>query len=497
MLLLAVGKGLPTTQVKNPLYLAIDQGGHASRALVFDSQGEVLSKQFCQIDTSTPKPGWVEHDAERLVVATKEAIVGAVAQLDEKKDRIVAAGLATQRASIVCWHAISGRALSKVISWRDVRAADWIKGFEAESESIHQRTGLYPSPHYGAGKLRWCLDHLPAVQTALKQGQLCFGPLASFLTARITGAGDGREEGKVFSDPSNAGRTLLWNIETHDWDPHLLQTFRIPRVALPQSVPTRYPFGHLSLLEKTIPLMIVTGDQAAAFFHNGFPKDDTVTINLGTGAFLQRVQKKSMAHTGRLLSSVVLSEEDKRVTVLEGTVNGAGSALAWFGNTYQTEAWPKEAGQWLETETAPPLFINAVGGLGSPFWIPQMDSRFIGAGSLPARFAAVIESILFLVRANLDEMHPISDAPKRLVLSGGLSTVDALCQRLADLTMLPIVRPAEPEATARGLVFLLAGPHPSRVKYSDRQTFMPKRNGDLSQRYNRWCQAMTEAIQSP
>lgn len=478
------------TQAKNPLYLAIDQGGHASRALVFNAQGEVLSKHLCKIDTSTPLPGWVEHDAEALLAATKEAIAGAVAQLDEKKDRIVSAGLATQRASIVCWHRRKRHALSKVISWQDVRATDWIKAFEAETASIHEKTGLYPSPHFGAGKLRWCLDHLPAVQTALKQGTLCFGPLASFLTACLT------EEGQSFVDPSNAGRTLLWNIETRDWDPDLLKKFLISRAALPQCVPTRFSFGRLPISGKTIPLTVVTGDQAAAFFHRGWPDEDAVYINLGTGAFLQCIRKKPMVQAGRLLSSVVLSDADKTVTVLEGTVNGAGSALSWFGEKYQTEAWPREAGQWLETEKSPPIFINAVGGLGSPYWIPKMESRFIGSGSLTARYVAVIESFLFLVQSNLEEMNATIPKPKQLIVSGGLSVVDALCQRLADLSTVPVVRPSETEATARGLVFLLSGASVSSVAPSDRRTFMPRSEVGLHQRYERWHNAMREAIRS-
>ncbi len=170
------------------LYLAVDQGGHASRALVFDARGEMVAKHLCEIATESPRPGWVEHDAEALAASVQSAISGAVEALGAKKDRLVAAGLATQRSSMVCWDRITGQPLSKVISWRDVRAADAMKVFEAEADAIHRKTGLYPSPHYGASKLRWCLDHLPEVQAALREGRLCFGPLASFLTARITGA---------------------------------------------------------------------------------------------------------------------------------------------------------------------------------------------------------------------------------------------------------------------------------------------------------------------
>ncbi len=467
------------------LFLAIDQGGHASRALIFDAQGKVLSKHFCDIATETPQPGWVEHDAEALVASVQMAMEGAVATLGSQKKDLVAAGLATQRSSIVCWDRNTRRALSKVISWRDVRGADAMKAFEAQAESIHHKTGLYPSPHYGASKLRWCLDHLPDVKAAMKKGELCFGPLASFLSARMT------EEGQVFADPSNAGRTLLWNIALQDWDPHLLESFQIP-IALPQCVPTRNAFGHISFAGQKIPLKIVTGDQAAALFHNGMPQADGVYINLGTGAFLQRVMPKSHLNTGRLLSSVVLSQADKTVYALEGTVNGAGAALAWFAEIEETEAWPKAAGQWIEAEKNPPLFINGVGGLGSPFWVPKMESRFVGNGGLPARYVAVIESILFLIRANLDEMNQVIDAPKKLIVSGGLSTLDALCQRLADLTNLTVVRSPESEATARGLAFLLG----ASVSGEAGQSFLPVGDTGLARRYEHWLQEMKMAIRA-
>jgi len=468
------------------LFLAIDQGGHASRALIFDAQGKVLSKYFCDIATETPKPGWVEHDAEALATSVQTAIDRAVEESGEDKNRIVAAGLATQRSSIVCWNRIDGRPLSPVISWRDVRAADAMKAFEAQAESIHHKTGLYPSPHYGASKLRWCLDHLPEVQAAMEKGQLCFGPLASFLSARIT------EEGQTFADPSNAGRTLLWNIASQDWDPHLLESFQIPIDALPRCLPTRHAFGHLSVAGQKFPLKIVTGDQAAALFHDGNPQDDAVYINLGTGAFLQRVMPKSHLNTGRLLSSVVLSQADKTVYALEGTVNGAGAALAWFAETYGVEAWPKEAGAWIEREKSPPIFINGVGGLGSPFWIPRMESRFIGEGNLPARYVAVIESILFLIRANLDEMNQVIDAPKKLMVSGGLSTLDALCQRLANLTNLPVLRSLESEASARGLAFLLG----ASVSGEAGHRFLPVGDAGLARRYEHGLQETKTAIRA-
>ena len=171
--------------------------------------------------------------------------------------QVASAGLATQRSSIVCWDRVSGQALSPVISWQDRRAHEWLTRFALHAEEIHATTGLMLSAHYGASKLRWCLDHLPAVAQAQSEGRLAFGPLASYLVFRLT------EERTLAVDPANAARTLLWNIKTLNWDEGLLHLFSIPASALPPCVPTRHHFGHLVAAGQRIPLALVSGDQSA------------------------------------------------------------------------------------------------------------------------------------------------------------------------------------------------------------------------------------------
>lgn len=448
----------------------------------------------------------------------------ALTALDPKKHRIASAGLATQRSSIVCWNRADGRALSPVISWQDRRATDFIDAMTADPEAIHQRTGLFLSPHYGASKLRWCLDHLCDVAKAAENGLLAFGPLASFITARLT------REKAFLSDPANASRTLLWSRHTQNWDDMLCQIFGIPKDALPRCVPSRQAFGHLSLLYRDIPprveerekledppLVILTGDQSAALFSAGKTRSDTLYINLGTGAFLQRVQTHPPEGTGRLLSSVVFSDAATTIYALEGTVNGAASALQAFGDEYKAMQWPEKLETWLAHGSSrlpqhgeskkPPLFINAVGGLASPFWEPRLTSRFIGDGDFQERFTAVLESILFLIQCNIDEMNTLIRPPDEVCLSGGLGRWDGLCQRLADLSGLPVKRNSQHEGTSRGLAYLLSEPFghgssrdsgastcgewPAQCKI---ESFSPKTNLGLKQRYVRWQTAMQQAI---
>ncbi len=468
--------------VKHSFYLALDQGGHASRALVFDQSGKIIAQTHRKIETQYPQCNWVEHDAETLLTSLQWAMQNVISQLGRQKSQIIAAGLATQRSSIVSWHRKSGRALSKVISWQDRRAADFMQTLEKKSTNIHKRTGLFPSAHHGASKLRWSLLHLSEVKKAQKEGMLFMGPLASFLSARLT------QTERALTDPANAARTLLWNIKTGNWDTSLLKQFGIPLSVLPFCVNSSADFGQIAVSGLNIPLKLVTGDQSAALFQEGPPRKHAIYINIGTGAFLQKIFKDPQTESSRLLSSVVFSEKNHRQYALEGTVNGAGAALIWFSKKNQIAPWPKEAEDWLQNTLAPPIFINGIGGVGSPFWEPDIKSRFIGKGNTAAQFTAVVESILFLIKANLDEMN---QSPKVLILSGGLSASDLLCQKLANLSKIPILQSKNQEATARGLAYLL-GKFVGKfeVKTSDSKNFSPQPAPQLQSRYLQWLKTM-------
>lgn len=466
------------------LYLAIDQGGHASRALVFDTTGEVVSSAEIAVETQRPQPFWVEHDAVQLLVSVRTAVHDALAALGIDAQRVTTAGLATQRSSIVCWNRSTGAPLSPVLSWQDTRAAAWLHHFAPRAMDVRQRTGLRLSPHYGASKLRWCMDHLPAVQQAYASGELRCGPLASYLTSGLTAATTSAAPGRSFADPANASRTLLWNFVAREWDAELLAWFDIPRTVLPESVPTRYAFGSLAHNALRIPLSLVTGDQSAALFALGPPRDDVVYVNLGTGAFIQHLCETGTRDHPALLRSVAYADSQRALYALEGTVNGAGSALSWFAEREGLAQEDIDLHRWLAAAGSIPVFINTVGGLGSPFWISRIEPHFIGSGNLEARGRAVVESILFLVAANLEAFRVAGIVPCELVVSGGLTQSDALCQGLADVCRIPVCRPRFSEATARGVVQLLSAfslPPPTQP-----QRYKPRPNPECIGRQTVW-----------
>jgi glycerol kinase len=471
----------------DPLCLCLDQGGHASRALVFDRRGALQAGALREVAVREPQPGWVEQDPEELVASLRAVIAEAIASLGARAANIVAAGLATQRSSIACWDRQTGAALSPVISWQDRRASAWLDQFAAYAREVHQRTGLMLSPHYGASKMRWCIDHLPAVAAAGREGRLVMGPLASFLLFRLL------EERPLLADPANASRTLLWNLRTQDWEPRLLELFGISPKALPRCVPTHHAFGTLIANEHRLPLTIATGDQSAALFGLGAPSPDTVYVNIGTGAFMQRAVAQAPDVPG-LLGSMVYRDAERALYVLEGTVNGAGAALRWAEREWGLKNVEAQLPAWLVREGDIPLFLNGVSGLGAPFWVADFPSRLISNGEPWQKACAVAESIVFLLQVNLEAMQKISPPPKRLLVTGGLAQLDGLCQRLADLSGLPLYRPAQHEATARGTAYLLAGFSGDWPEEKPGVTFTPKPNPALTERYNDWRAEMKRAL---
>ena len=465
--------------------LLLDQGSHASKAWLAGEDGEWLGSGEAALDSLAPAPDRREHDPPALLASVRTALEAAMGRAAAGTPDVTA-GIATQRSSIVCWDRQTGEALSPVISWQDRRSAAWLDALGLDPEQVRRITGLVPSPHYGASKLRWCLDHLPAVGRARRAGRLCMGPLSSYLLFSLL------EEHPFVVDPANASRTLLWDVGTGTWSTAMLERFGIPAECLPRCVPSRHGFGTLPVAGARVPVEVCTGDQAAALFAGGRPRPDTLYVNIGTGAFVQRPADGEPPPVPGLLQSVAWQEGDESLAVLEGTVNGAGAALDWLAGHLgmPVEQLLGQAGRWLAERHDAPLFINGVGGLGSPFWKPGCPVRFEGEGeeNAAARTVAVVESIAFLVQANAEAMEAALGPARRIVVTGGLAVLDGLCRRLAELGGIPVERPARREATAAGLAWLLGLPDAGAPSPPD--VFEPERPGPVSRRYAAWKTAI-------
>ncbi len=477
----------------NALYLCIDQGGHASRAIIYNYEGEMVSSAYSEVKTEHPAKHYVELNANEVIQSIKSSIKRVLKNLGDRKKYIVAAGLATQRSNVVCWNKKTGEALSPIISWQDRRNTDWLEQFNDQNEYIHKITGLFLSPHYGASKLRWCLDHIPEVKEALNNNTLAFGPMASFIVFHLV------KEKFLLADPVNASRTQLWNLKKHSWDDELLELFGIPLSALPHCVPSIHHYGTIELDDLNIPLRLVSGDQSAAMYAYGHLQPDTAYVNTGTGAFVSRSSGPLALYSRRLLTSLIFRDSELKGDcqnhfVLEGTINGAGSALDWLVKQYPNTSIYENLSEWLNEVETPPFFLNGVSGLASPFWQPNFISKFTRKANVKEKAVAVIESIVFLLKACLDEMSKLSSPPEQIQITGGLASLSGLNQRLADLSGLPVYCPTECEATARGTAYLVAKQPANWPEQGAGEWFEPGLNTNLQTRYTDWTSAMLQNI---
>ncbi len=469
--------------------LALDQGSHASRACIFDERGALLASASVPVATRHEGPVRVEQDPVELVESVRSAATQALQQARALRPglELLGAGLAVQRSTIVCCNRRDGAALSAALSWQDRRHADWLEGLAPQAPRVRAITGLPLAPHYGASKIRWCLDQLPEVARAAQAGELLAAPLACYLALRL----GGRAAASARVDAANAARTLLFDPERLDWSAELLALFGLERRWLPECAPTCGDWGALRVAGQEVPLCAVTGDQSAVPYAEGIPDLDTVYVNLGTGAFIQRPLAARPRSPAPLLGSVLSSGGGSAVYSLEGTVNGAGSAVSWFCERERCA----EAPLWAALEALPlqaqlPLFLNGVGGLGSPWWRATMESRFIDApagvvDARLARFAAVVESIAFMIAANAGLLRAQAGPPRRVLLAGGMSRSGWLCRRLAALLELP-VQVIDAEASARGVARLAAPEFAARWESSPDPPFLPAPDAALRERCARY-----------
>jgi glycerol kinase len=473
------------------LTLAIDQGTHATRALVFDGHGRMLAHARRPVSLQVHSRAEIEQSPAEILDSLQAVVEEILQQPGIDAARIGSAGLATQRSSVLAWDCVTGRALSPVLSWQDTRTAADIEALGRHEAAIRERTGLRLSPHYGAGKLHWLLRHGAEVIAAREQGTLAIGPLASFLLHHLT-----ESKGEV-ADHANASRTLLWNLESRDWDPWLLGLFGIPQEILPACRPIVADYG-LTRIGR-IPLTAVNGDQTAALYAPGMPVHDTLVINAGTGAFVLLPTGDSRRSHPELLSGLSRSDGRTADYYLEGTVNGAASALERVASQYGIADWPTQVSGWLDEVEAPPVFLNSIGGLGSPWWRPGPAPAFLpqgnGAHIEPAQaMVAAIESIVFLIQANVELLRELTPVVRGIRISGGLAPLDGLCRKLADLSGLAVERSNVVESTARGIAWLAAGcPDGWEPPGVDRR-FLPQDDPRLRQRYAIFRVALQSAL---
>lgn len=489
-------------------YLAIDQGGQSSRVGVYSESGKLVHefRAACRTRTHTVSHlahPYIEQDGDEILAGIRAGLDSVTQFLGNDVQRIRAAGYAGQGSSLLCWDA-GGRALTPVISWQDIRGEPYLKDISLTHRQAQDITGLRASPHYGASKIRWCLDNNQDVKDALQSGQLHVGPVASFIFWHLLGP-------KNRIDPGHAQRTLLWNLHRNAWDERLLAMFGIPAAILPDCLYHDSHFGDLALGAHHVPLKAAARDQGASLFAAGLPDSTNCYVNMGTGAFVQRVTSILHSPEGLLVSPLWLSVNNvdcpsdevmsppcnlhqtlgKNRYAWEGTVNGAASGIPYIQAQTGLSVTPQEIEDALCLDLRSDVyFLNSLGGLGAPYWRTDVQPQFSAGLSPLEKIAAWIESLIFQIAINIELMKQAGELTS-IRISGGLSQSDGVCQLLADVTGLAVLRQHNADATLQGVAFMAAGFSSQWNPVSQQERFLPGVNNALQKRFANWQLVMT------
>ena len=440
--------------------IALDQGTTSSRAVVFDAQGRMLAAHSEEFPQIYPKPGWVEHDPHAILDSQVTALQEAVRLSGVNVADIAAIGITNQRETTLLWDRETGECVHNAIVWQCRRTAPMVERLVAEGygEMIREKTGLIPDAYFSGTKLCWLLDELNLRERAAK-GELCFGTVDSFLAWHLV---SGRPH---VTDATNAGRTMLFNLATQDWDDELLRMLDIPWELLPRVVDTSEVIGMLdtAILGRPIPVAAMAGDQHASLFGQACLRPGMVKNTYGTGCFmLMNTGDRLVRSEHGLLSTMAWRIGGKPTYALEGSVFMGGATIQWLRDEMKmlSTAAESESVAASVKDTGGVYLVPAFTGLGAPWWDMYSRGTLVGMTRGTGRAHVVRAALEAIAYQSADLMGAMAqdggELPKRLQVDGGASANAFLMQFQADIMGVPVVRPQVLETTALGAA-LLAG----------------------------------------
>ncbi|MBE6633850.1 MAG: glycerol kinase GlpK [Ruminococcaceae bacterium] len=441
--------------------LALDQGTTSSRCIVFDREGNIRSQVNREFQQFYPQDGWVEQDPTEIWASQMGVVVETMLKMGITASQVAAIGITNQRETVVVWERESGNPICRAIVWQCRRTAEQCAKWKAEGLEplIHEKTGLLLDPYFSASKLKWILDNVPGARSRAEKGELCFGTVDSWLIYRLTG-------GKVHAtDPSNASRTMLFNIHTMDWDEELLSIFDIPRAMLPQVKPSSGLFGYTDqgLFGGQIPIAGVAGDQQSALFGQCCLNAGDVKNTYGTGGFLlMNTGNTPVSSKQGLLTTVGWRIGNEVSYVLEGSVFTCGAVIQWlrdgmklFKKASETEKMANKV-----PDTAGVYLVPAFVGLGAPYWDAYARASIQGltrAATANHIVRAALEAMAYQTVDVLDAMRQEAPFPIGSIrVDGGAAANNFLLQFQSDVLGIPLTRPSCVETTAKGAASLAA-----------------------------------------
>jgi glycerol kinase len=446
-------------QLKNKYVLAIDQGTTSSRAILFNSQGNIITVAQQAFQQYFPSPGWVEHDPNEIWYTQSSVIKEAMAKADVSDNHIACIGIANQRETTIVWDRETGFPVYNAIVWQDRRTSDYCEDLKAKgyAEYIQQKTGLVIDAYFSATKIRWILDNVKGIRQRAERGELCFGTVDTWLIWKLT-------KGERFiTDITNASRTMLFNIHTQEWDKELLDLFTIPPSLLPEVVSCSevYAEAKAPLFKSGIPISGMAGDQQAALFGQLCTEEGMIKTTYGTGCFMiLNTGGKPILSQNHLLTTIGWKINGKVTYALEGSVFVGGAAIQWLrdGIGLIPNASVSEQMAQSVSDNGGVYFVPALTGLGAPYWDQYARGTIVGItrGTTASHLTrAALEGISYQVYDVLMAMeNDMNGKPKEIRVDGGAIANNFLMQFQADISRCPVIRPKVLETTALGAAYL-------------------------------------------
>ena len=429
-------------------FLSIDQGTTSSRAIIFDSDLNLINDSQKEYDLAYPSDGWVELNPNDVLETVRDTVVNVLSEDQE----IEACGITNQRETTVVWSKETGDPIYPAIVWQDRRTNEFcnelkLKGFE---NIVKEKTGLVLDPYFSATKIKWILDNVDGAKDMAKKGDLLFGTIDTYLIYKLT------NEKNHLTDVTNASRTLLFNIKTMQWDDELLELFDIPKSMLPEVLGCDGDFGTLSLGTTNIPIRGVIGDQQAALVGQGCFKNGDMKSTYGTGCFLMvNTENKHYEIDEGLLTTVAYKLGDEVHYAIEGSIYSCGNIIQWLRDKMEFFANSKDSEKFLNPNgnTNNVLFLPAFNGLGAPFWNSDVRGGFYGItqdSSINDMVTAAFQSIAFQTKEITTILENYDIEINKLLVDGGMVNNNTFCQVLSDTLGKDIIQPSNVESTAIG-----------------------------------------------
>ena len=445
--------------------LAIDQGTTGSTALVFSHEGEILGRAYSEFTQHYPRPGWVEHDPEEIWQVSRKVMAGALLESGLGQGELAAIGITNQRETVVVWDRETGEPVHRAIVWQSRQSAPICERLKTDGLEplFREKTGLLIDPYFSGTKIRWLLDSDPQLQRRAEAGDLEFGTIDSWLLWKLTG-GSSKAGALHRTEPTNASRTLLYDIHNQQWDPELCEILNIPMSMLPEVRPSAGIFGETDVIEGLpagIPIAGIVGDQQAALYGQGCWEPGQAKNTYGTGCFM--LMNMGMQHPvsqNGLLTTVCCDAYGAPAYALEGSIFIAGAAVQWLrdelkiiGSASESDALAREI-----DDNEGVYLVPAFAGLGAPYWDMNARGALLGLtrGAGRAHLArAALEAIAYQTRDIMQVMNIDSDIEMtELRVDGGASMNNFLMQFQADILGVTVDRPKIVETTTAGSAYL-------------------------------------------